>query len=84
MSTIKKVWSGEWPTNNYLLTLSIESANADEVHRRIQVTEHLFPATPTPTNPLRHTICIGLLDEDDINMLAQHFDTIRTDRIPPV
>ena len=30
----------------------------------------LFPDHPTPEHPLRHTLCIGLLSDDDLIMIV--------------
>ncbi len=75
---LKHIWST--PHGAGLLSISFESANAEEAHQRITIAEGAFPAKPNKKYPLRHTINIGLFDEDDINMIAQCFDQLRTDK----
>lgn len=66
MSNIKKVWTTE--IGRGLCSLSIESANAD---LPISIHEHTFPANPTPDHPKRHTINLGVFDDEDLQMLRK-------------
>ena len=70
---IKKVWlhTGD---DSGLTTLSIESSNAMNDYMRVKADENLFPAKPTPENPLRHTVVLGLFDRDDLWTLKEAID----------
>jgi hypothetical protein len=53
-----------------LASLSIESANPTSNFtgdtRQVVVREMTTPANPTPEHPLRHTINLGLFDDEDL------------------
>lgn len=66
---IKKVWVNESGADLY--SLSIESARVSEPHMRVKVVELVFPANPTPEHPLRHTINLGLLTEEDLHKIYE-------------
>lgn len=67
MSQIKKAWITEHDAG--LVALSIESANPEADYTRITAVGMLFPAEPSSEHPLRHTVAIALLDEDDLRMI---------------
>lgn len=62
--TLKKAWLTEGDAS--LSSLSLESAEPMPEYCRIHAHEHLFPAEPTPSHPLRHVINIGLFSFDDL------------------
>lgn len=69
MSAIKKVWIVDHDAN--LVALAIESnyVNPDEKHMRVKAYDMEFPEVPSKNNPLRHTVNISLLDEEDLNKI---------------
>ena len=67
MSAIKQVWVTEHDTK--LVALSIESVYVEEKYRRVKIHELEFPEVPSKNNPLRHTVSISLLSEDDLKMI---------------
>lgn len=67
MGLIKKVWITDQESN--LVSLSIESANAVERHMRVKSFELVFPEVPSKNNPIRHTIALSLLDEEDLKKI---------------
>lgn len=71
MSKLKKCWITEIAEG--LASVSFESEDASEKHDRLYVRENLFPANPTAKVPLRHTLSLGLIDEEG---LAEIRDTI--------
>lgn len=64
--TIKKVWLTEIEP---FTSLSLESADPLEEHTRLHFREALYPADPTPENPLRHVLVISCLTDEDLAML---------------
>lgn len=66
---IKKVWLNPFATNQDMFHLCLESAMPNEPYTRVTATEMVFPTTPTPDFPLRHTLSLGLLEMDDIVLL---------------
>jgi len=72
MNKIKKVWVTE--SLSPFFTLSMESENAEDEVFRIKMDELVFPDIPTPTHPLRHTVRIGTLTEDDLIKVRQAID----------
>jgi hypothetical protein len=69
MGAIKKVWVTDHDAN--LVALSIESEHVIEKHMRVKVYEAEFPEVPSVRNPLRHTISISLLDDDDLEKILK-------------
>lgn len=69
MSAIKQAWITYHDSK--LVALSLESENAKQKHRRIKVYEAEFPEVPTEKYPLRHTVSISLLDEDDLQIILK-------------
>lgn len=75
---IKKCWINE--TDSGLVSLTIESenptVNITGETRQVMVKEMTFPKNPTPEHPLRHTINLGLLNEEDVlklyNTIQEH------------
>ena len=65
MGQIKKCWV---TFQGDLCSLTIESSNPEV---GLYAKERTFPANPTPEHPLRHTINIGILDQDDIDILCE-------------
>jgi 7-keto-8-aminopelargonate synthetase-like enzyme len=76
---IEKVWVNSL-IDFRLFSLSIQSKSAIKEEQKLHVREMTFPAVPTEEHPLRHVINIGALTPEDINLLAQTLDTVRTDR----
>jgi len=76
---LKKVWVTPRDGSG-LMALTLESSTPCNETTRLSVREWLVPLKPSPRHPLRHTIVISLLGEEDINLLAQFLDTIRTDQ----
>ena len=75
MSSIKKVWVTAADADADLFSITFESAQPKEPHLRVEARQMLFPANPTPEHPLRHTLNLGLLDIDDLEMLFKALDT---------
>ena len=67
MSAIKKVWITEHDAS--LVALTIESLHVTEKFRRVKFHEYEFPEVPSKNNPLRHTVSISLLDEEDLTTI---------------
>ena len=67
MSAIKQVWVTDHDSR--LVALSIESEHVQEKHMRVKAYELEFPEVPSKNNPLRHTVSISLLSEDDLKMI---------------
>ena len=67
MSAIKKVWITEHDVG--LVALSMESVHVIEKFRRIHMREMEFPEVPSKNNPLRHTIVVSLLDDEDLKKI---------------
>lgn len=67
MSYIKQAWVNE-ELNTDLYSISIESSSPGD-HNKINIVEISFPNTPTPKHPLRHSINIGLLSFQDLQLL---------------
>jgi hypothetical protein len=68
VNTLKKAWLTEWPTADGLYTLSLESAETDQIHR-LSADHRCFPANPTPEHPLRHVVKLALLSDDDLRSI---------------
>jgi hypothetical protein len=56
--------------------LSMESSVVveNEEYKRINITEQLFPDIPTPRRPLRHTVALGLFDNEDLWQIRKAID----------
>lgn len=67
MSAIKKVWITEHDAS--LVALTIESNYVKEKHMRVKAFEYEFPEVPSKNNPLRHTVNISLLNEEDLTTI---------------
>lgn len=67
MGAIKKVWITDHDSD--LVALSLESEHVKEKHMRIKVYEWEFPEVPTEKYPLRHSVSISLLDEEDLKKI---------------
>ena len=67
MGTIKSVEVTQHDTR--LVALSIESENVTQKHMRVKIYESEFPEVPTVKFPLRHTVIISLLNEDDLKKI---------------
>lgn len=67
MNAIKQVWIVDHDAN--LVALSIESDNVKEKHMRVKAYEVEFPEVPSVRHPLRHTVSISLLSEDDLKKI---------------
>jgi len=67
MGAIKQVWIVDHDAD--LVGLSIESNHVKEKHMRIKVYEAEFPEVPSVRHPLRHSVSISLLDEDDLKKI---------------
>lgn len=79
MDTIKKSWITEGLAEG-LYSITLESNKPDLEHERIRVSELSFPKEPSEKHPLRHTVNIGLLTEQDlINLwitIGKHLDAL--------
>jgi hypothetical protein len=67
MSAIKQAWITDHDAN--LVALSLESSNVKEKHMRVKAYDMEFPEVPSKNNPLRHTVSISLLDEEDLKKI---------------
>lgn len=67
--TLKDVWIVHQDAN--LVSLSLESKNVKEKHMRIKVYQAEFPEVPSEKYPLRHTVSISLLDEEDLHKILK-------------
>lgn len=67
MGLIKQAWITEHDVG--LVTISLESKHVTERYMRVKVHEHEFPEVPSKNNPLRHTVVISLLDEEDLKKI---------------
>jgi hypothetical protein len=67
MSAIKQVWIVDHDAN--LVALCIESNYVKEKHMRVKTYEMEFPEVPSVRHPLRHTVNISLLDEEDLKKI---------------
>jgi len=62
---LKKVWLTKHTDD--LSTITLESMfPQNEDCKRIHIDSILFPNNPTPKNPLRHTMVIGMLSREDL------------------
>lgn len=75
MKKLQSCWVTQFTSNTF--TLTFKSFNAD-TDNRIYIKENTFPENPTEINPLKHTISINMLTQDDIDMLANLLDKWRT------
>ncbi len=64
MGAIKKVWVTNHDSD--LVSLSLESENADQKFLRIRAHEFELPEVPSVRHPLRHVISVSLLNEEDL------------------
>ena len=78
MSSIKKVWIAPWEAG--LVSLCFESENVEHDYERLKIKEMLFPAVPTKEHPLRHTVSVSLLSQEDIDAIAEELDKVRTNK----
>lgn len=69
MGAIKAVWITEHDTR--LCALSIESEHVKEKHMRVKVHQMEFPEVPSKNNPLRHSISLSLLNDDDLIIILK-------------
>ena len=67
MAAIKKVWITQHDSE--LVALSLESEHVKEKHMRVKAYEWEFPEVPSKNNPLRHTVSVSLLNEDDLKKI---------------
>jgi hypothetical protein len=65
---IKSCWVATHPGS--CSTLTIESGNPSEKDYRISAHDLLFPAMPSPEHPLRHTINLGVFDDEDLQRIS--------------
>jgi len=65
MTQLKKAWVTE-DLDSGLVTLTLESADAEIESKRIKTRELCFPDHPTEKNPLRHTLAITCLDDQSL------------------
>jgi len=65
MLTIKKVWLTQQSEAD-LASLSIESLYPEQEYKRVKADEMVFPTNPTIANPMRHTMVLGLFDDEDL------------------
>lgn len=73
MRLIKKVWITPYG-NNDLVVLSFESKYVENEFERLHFSEMLFPAKPSIKHPLRHTICVKVLDAEDLIIIRDAID----------
>ena len=78
---VKKVWVTSQGENTDLVSITIESQTVpdDEAWKRVTADETAFPVVPAGI-PHRHTICLRLFDQEDINYISQVLDKVRTDK----
>jgi hypothetical protein len=69
MSAIKKVWVTK--QGKGMVSISFESTYALPEYMRLKIKELSFPDKPTKKFPKRHTICLKLLDMDDLELIIE-------------
>lgn len=69
---MKSAWIAPYEAG--LVSIVIESEHPEIEYKRIRIRDSVFPVTPTPDHPLRHTVNIGLLDRDDLFLLRDTID----------
>lgn len=69
MSTIKQVWITKHDGD--LVSLSMESETVEPYYMKLKIEERIFPDKPTKKYPKRHTINIGLLSNEDLEMIVE-------------
>lgn len=67
MGVVKQAWVTDHDTK--LVALTMESSYVKEKHRRLKIYELEFPEVPSKNNPLRHTVNVSLLDEEDLKKI---------------
>lgn len=71
MSAIKKVWVTKH--EGELVSISFESETLEPKWMRLHIAEADFPDKASKKYPKRHTLCLKLLSEDDLQAIS---DTI--------
>lgn len=70
---LKKCWVTS--INAHLTSITFESEEPAREEKRLSSQTMLFPERPTPENPLRHVIILGLVNREDLEKIR---DTITT------
>ena len=70
--SLKKAWIT--PNVNDLASLSLESSSGTDKSNQIYINELSFPVNPTPDNPKKHVINLGLFDIDELIYLRNIID----------
>ena len=71
---LKKCWI-TYADGSELCSITLESSDPNVP---VTARDLTFPAEPTPENPLRHTMNIGVFTQSDIDLLAKLLDQYRS------
>jgi len=70
---LKKCWIT--PISDRLTSITFESEEPEREEKRLSSQTSLFPERPSPEDPLRHVIILGLVNREDLEKIR---DTITT------